>query len=471
MLLRALCLALWLAGSATASTHLVEVRGRGERALSALLVRQQDPASEDFRRWLTPREFGARFGAPARDLKRVSRWLRGAGCRVRRFPSRRLVGCTGPAALDVPPDLRALGTSDLPLRFHLDDTGLRPESIVADTFYFSPQEFARVYGLGSAIGAFVDGAGQSIGIVGISRVDPADVNRFRLRFGFPPADLEQVAGVRAPGQVSELEAILDVTWAGALAPGAHVVLAVGNTVSDSLAYLVNRADVSVITSSVSLCRSRRAHPYVAASRRLFRQAAAQGQTVLFASGDSGPRSCERGGLDPLVSSEWVTAVGGTQPLPTLDASGLAIAYGREVAWGGDGGASGGGVTGGRRPSYQRGRAHRTLPDVSLPATQVYPIGLDGRVGCCLGGTSAASPAWAAAIAQLNQVMGARAGFLNPRLYELGRAQRAGGLAVYHDVRDGSNSFDGVRGFRAHRGYDLATGWGTIDGPPFFAAFP
>src|SRR5262249_24113499 len=112
MVLRAFLLSLWLAGSATATTHLLEVRGRDERGLSALLARQQDPGSADFHRWLTPHEFGVRFGASARDLKRVSRWLRGAGCRVHRFPSRRLVRCTGPAALEVPRDLRALGAAD-----------------------------------------------------------------------------------------------------------------------------------------------------------------------------------------------------------------------------------------------------------------------------------------------------------------------------------------------------------------------
>ena len=110
-----------------------------------------------------------------------------------------------------------------------------------------------------------------------------------------------------------------------------------------------------------------------------------------------------------------------------------------------------------------------MPDVAFPAAPLYPIVLGGAL-TLVGGTSAAAPAWAGALAQVNQVRGKRAGFLNPELYRLGNAQRRGGAAVFHDVTVGSNSLDGMRGFPARPGYDLATGWGSLDGPTFFAAF-
>ena len=75
-----------------------------------------------------------------------------------------------------------------------------------------------------------------------------------------------------------------------------------------------------------------------------------------------------------------------------------------------------------------------------------------------GGTSAGAPQWAGIVADINQARGGKAlGFLNKRLYKLGRQ---GALnAISHDVTVGNNGID-VEGFPAARGFDLATGWGT-----------
>ncbi|HLK10651.1 MAG TPA: S53 family peptidase [Candidatus Binatia bacterium] len=457
--------------------HLVVLAGRGDRDLATLLARQRDPRSPEHERWISPREFGRRFGARSRDLRRVRRWLRAAGCRIRPFTSRWLVACEGPVALAVPPGLEGivaevLDAADAPaVAFNHRTDGLRPALRTGSRWVLSPAELARIYGLDSPGGAFVDGRGRTIGIVGVSALDPADVAAFRARFGLAPIDLEQVGGPRQPGSAGELEATLDVTWAGAVAPGAHIVLAVGAGVVDALAALVDRSDVDVVSLSLAICPGGGARPFITTALRLFRQAAIQGQTVLVASGDRGPRSCPGRGLDPFASSPWITAVGGTTPMPILDSSGVAEGYGTEVAWSEPDAASGGGVSGAPRPRYQRGNAHRTVPDVAFPAAVIYPIGYGGAVRCCIGGTSAAAPAWAGAVARLAELRGRRVGFLNDRLYRLGRAQRRGGPAVFHDVTRGSNAIGGARGFRAHTGYDLVTGWGTIAGPAFFAAFP
>jgi hypothetical protein len=50
------------------------------------------------------------------------------------------------------------------------------------------------------------------------------------------------------------------------------------------------------------------------------------------------------------------------------------------------------------------------------------------------------------------------GYLNDRLYLLGGTGLLNNL--FHDVRAGDNSFGGVDGYSATRGYDLPTGWGT-----------
>jgi subtilase family serine protease len=53
-----------------------------EAELDELVEAQHDPASPLYHRWLTPAEYGARFGASAPDLARVTAWLAGHGFEV-----------------------------------------------------------------------------------------------------------------------------------------------------------------------------------------------------------------------------------------------------------------------------------------------------------------------------------------------------------------------------------------------------
>jgi subtilase family serine protease len=88
------------------------------------------------------------------------------------------------------------------------------------------------------------------------------------------------------------------------------------------------------------------------------------------------------------------------------------------------------------------------------------------------GTSEATPEFAAIVALADQVAGHRLGLLNPRLYALA-ASHAPGIV---DVTAGNNTvsfrqgaagkLDTVQGYPAGKGYDLVTGVGTINAPPF-----
>ena len=67
-----------------------------QEALDALVEAQHDAGSGLYRRWLTPAEYGARFGASAEDLARVTAWLKGHGFTVEEIPaSNRLVIFSG----------------------------------------------------------------------------------------------------------------------------------------------------------------------------------------------------------------------------------------------------------------------------------------------------------------------------------------------------------------------------------------
>jgi pseudomonalisin len=459
---------------------LVALRGRHEAALRALLEAQQDPASPDYRHWLTPAEFGRRFGASPRELKRVERWLRADGCRIRRSAARRHVECVGshpgPLSDDVAPTVEDV--LDLDARLEIAyPAGGEPHSVTSDGhFYFTPQEYATFYDLASLHAARIDGAGQRIGIVGTVPVDPAEIAAFRDFFGLPPLDLEQ-HGTPAPSGPDEqdiLEANLDVSWSGAMAPGASVVLSItGGTVVDAIRDLVDRTDISVISLSLELIPSSRTQAYIRQSLKLFQQAAAQGKTVLVASGDFGALRTEKPkpkrGVGSFAQSPFVTAVGGTSPSPAESGDGT---YGSEVVWQEGKLASGGGRSKLRRPSWQKGlgSATRTVPDVSLAASGVYPVPLHGDLALA-SGTSAAAPAWAGIVAMLNQQKGRPVGPLNETLYGLGNAQAMGGAAVFHDIVEGSSQTTVAKGFPAKPGYDLATGWGTPIGSALFAAFP
>lgn len=49
------------------------------RALEALIADRENPQSPEYHRWLTPEEFGARFGASQEKAARVTAWPRASG--------------------------------------------------------------------------------------------------------------------------------------------------------------------------------------------------------------------------------------------------------------------------------------------------------------------------------------------------------------------------------------------------------
>ena len=113
---------------------------------------------------------------------------------------------------------------------------------------------------------------------------------------------------------------------------------------------------------------------------------------------------------------------------------------------------------------------RGIPDVSYNAALSTPILLyasfvpqsqGGANWYFVSGTSEATPQWAGIVADLNQYLGRRLGFLNQQLYALGQA----GQLNIHDITIGNNGLVGVQGatapgYSAGPGWDLASGWGT-----------
>ena len=474
---------------------LLVLRGRDAHGLERFIARSH-------RHWLDPHEFGQRFGAPPASVRRAARWLRANGLRVRhRYADRTLIECDDPPDAVartfgvrlgrahgrfrashppvVPAELGALDVLGLDGARTVPRFAIRPAARTpGNRFYISPADFRRMYGLDAPTVAPLTGAGQRISVPALGDADGTAVANFRAFFGLPPATVKTVIAGHDPGPNVDpsfrTEATLDVTWAGAVAPAAEIEVVRGSDLLVILGRQVNVNPAPIISISLAVCSSHRMLQRLArATDVLFREAAAQGQTVLVASGDTGAINCDRREADVLAASPHVTAVGGTEVDPVRDAAGNAVGYGSERAWNTGSAASGGGrATFFPRPFYQRGGTGRAVPDVAAPADD-YPIGVGSRLVCCIGGTSAAAPAWAGIVALLAQARGQPLGLLNPTLYRLGRLQAHGGPAVFHDVTQGSST---VRlkgklrpGFAAHRGYDLTTGWGSPDVPALLGA--
>src|SRR5262249_32567648 len=242
---------------------------------------QQDPSAPDYHRWIGAQEFGRRFGAAPRDLKRVERWLRSWGCRIKRAAGRQQVQCVGGQPGALPSGLAPLVDDvidlDQPvaLQHHLDSSRLQPQSVLpSGAFYFTPQEYADFYAFEALHSAGIDGSGQRIGIVATAGVEPADIAAFRSFFGLPALDLEQVG---TPGNnISRddlIEAVLDVTWSGAVAPGAAGRLSISSgTLGGAATHPVQRTHGSVMGPSRDFIPAKRAPPPIPPALKPFPQA-------------------------------------------------------------------------------------------------------------------------------------------------------------------------------------------------------
>ena len=356
------------------------------------------------------------------------------------------------------------------------------------------------------------------------RVHPA-VRRVRVDGGI---------SVAASGD-GTLEATADIEVLAALAPRARVLvyqapLSGGDqSIVDTYGAIAQQDRAQVVSSSWGGCEPLAGADVVRIEAQIFQEMALQGQSVMAAAGDSGPEGClpdvkevsARVAYSLQVgnpaSQPFVTAVGGTtitrygsppvQSAWNQTPAGLGFPapfngkHGRPGRYPGNL-AGGGGVSRiWRMPSWQAGavRGHisgarcgaprgtgcREVPDVSALAaigtrgTRGYVIygtagAFKGKGWLTAGGTSLATPLWAALAALADQqAAGHRLGLLSPSLYRIARADPR----AFTDVMTGGNGYlaryarhahrtcrSGARRrqpcYPAGRGYDMATGLGS-----------
>lgn len=332
--------------------------------LDALVEAQHDSASPLYRNWLTPEQYGARFGVSTGDLQRVMSWLQGHGFKVDQIPvSNRLVIFSGTAqqveetfhpamrlyevdgvehvanALDPQIPVALAGVVGGVVSLHdFRRQGQRtmrralavasPEYTTGGTNYLFPADWAAIYDLNPLYAAGVTGKGTTIAIVGRSNIVLSDVATFRTAGGLTANQPSVVLVSSNPGLVSgdQDEATLDVEWSGATAPGAAVnfVVAASTATTDgvdlSAQYIVNHASGQVMSTSYGSCEQDMGTTELAFYNALWQQAAAEGISAFVSSGDAGAAGCYSGssttaagaGVNGLCSSQYATCVGGTE---------------------------------------------------------------------------------------------------------------------------------------------------------------
>jgi kumamolisin len=343
---------------------------------------------------------------------------------------------------------------------------------------YSGADLAKLYNFPAG----TTGKGQTIAIIELGGgYKPADLAAYWNQEHISPAP--SVVAVSVGGATNspvgnpnsdDGEVLLDIDVIGTAAPGARMaVYFAHNTTAGFLKAITQAAhdkqrNPSVISISWGMAEDAPGG-WTAQARTAFNQAirdaGALGVTVTVAAGDDGSRDNVNDGkahVDFPAASPFALGCGGTK----LTSQGGNITS--EVVWNEPtGGATGGGVS---RffalPGYQNGvgvppqhdtqKPGRGVPDVAGDADPFtgYRVRVDGQ-NLVFGGTSAVAPLWAALIARVNEKLGKRAGFANPKLYKHG---------MQRDITSGNNG-----AYSAQTGWDACTGLGSPDGAKVLAA--
>lgn len=444
----------------------IKLSSSQQAELSQLLEEQRDPSSANYQKWLTPEDYGNKFGLSLSDMDKLTSWLRSEGFSVDHVArSMNWIAFSGtagqvdrvfqtdlhsylvegmfhfantrrptvPAALSgVVADIQGLNNFRLkPQR--LRARKLSPEYTSSGTTHnLAPGDLATVYDITPLYNSGINGANQKLVVAGQTDIVMSDIVAFRTQFGLNAANTPQlVLYGKDPGTSAEdlPEADLDLEWSGSVAPNATIIYVYSGNVISSVQYAISQNLAPVISLSYGGCEAENS----SSLESIAQQANAQGITWLASSGDSGAAGCDGGtvathglAVNMPASIPEVTAVGGTElnegngtywSTTNNATGGSALSYIPEMAWNdsvtrGDLAASGGGASiYYTKPTWQTGvgvpaDGARDVPDVSLPASPDHDgyFFYTGGSLSVVGGTSVSTPAFAGVVTLLNQYL-------------------------------------------------------------------
>ena len=493
---------------------------RDPAGLETFLAQVYDPASPNYRQFLTPEEFTARFGPTEQDYQAVKEFARTNGLQIIGTHGNRLLLDVRGRVADVerafhfnlrkfkhPTEAReffapdAEPTVDAALRMadvsglsdysrphpkirRLDvSAGVLPKNGSGSGGAYLGNDFRNAYVPGTTL----TGAGQMVGLLQFDGFYSSDIAAYATAAGIPAIPLQTISvdgynGVPTPGANSgNGEVSLDIEMTMAMAPGLAKIVVFeadpnGGNANTILASMVTNTAIKQFSCSWGWSGG----PSTTTDN-YFKQMASQGQSFFNASGDSDAFTTGAGSVNGVdntslnnapSSSPYITQVGGT----TLTMNGTGASYASETVWnrGGGVGSSGGISSYYAIPSWQTNismtaskgsTTKRNIPDVALTSESVYVYYGNGSTGT-FGGTSCAAPLWAGFMALVNQQAANQgnpsAGFINPAVYALGTGPNSS--LYFHDTTKGDNTWSSSSSqFYAVPGYDLCTGWGTPTG--------
>jgi subtilase family serine protease len=343
-----------------------------ESELLRFLAEAHRKDSANFHKWLKPGQLGQEYGPSDDDVAVVQSWLQSQGFSVAKVSSGKAAiqfsGTAGQVKTTFHTELHTyivngethhanstdpqipnavapvisgiLGLSDFSPKPLVKPLGkatydpvwhkTTPQWTVPNSphpyYALSPKDFATQYDLTPLYSAQIDGARQTIGIINESNIDLGQVIAYRKLFnldkpGAAPNLPQVVIDGPDPGvNGSAIESYLDVEEAGALAPQATVKLYISKGLEQATLRAVSDDEASVLSLSFGGCEAALGASQMAFYNYMWEQAAAQGQTVMVSSGDSGSATCDDLGnpfallglqVNGLASTPWNIAVGGT----------------------------------------------------------------------------------------------------------------------------------------------------------------
>ena len=325
---------------------------RNEAALDSLLAAQQTPGSPSYHKWLTPAEFGARFGPAARSMSNVRSALAGLGLQVTATHTRSLhvAGTAAQVNRAFQTTLNTVtlanGARSIVAASPLSASGaLRREGVVVADFTGIPNRQTHSVKLGPVAdnrngpaGAYnyndmkqaydypsyqtilpggnrLDGTGIRVAVVMATDALDSDIaamfnhELFTATTGKQPPTIEHLpidgGAPFDPNSGVSVEASLDVQQVLGGAPGSSVTLLSLPDLSDQhildgYIQIVDQNRWDMVNSSFGGCELNYTKAYnngtsfvgvLRLYHDVFRQGNAQGVTFVASSGDSGGLSC------------------------------------------------------------------------------------------------------------------------------------------------------------------------------------
>jgi hypothetical protein len=357
------------AGTSMVGHHVTVVLQRTasqQAALAQYLSDVQNSESSQYHKWLTPADYGARFGVAADDVQTVTAWLQSQGLKIERVsPAANMISFSGtvgqlqsafsttihsvsvrgkahianlrsaqiPRALS-PVVKGVMGLDDFhphsnlvqgpTAKFNATTHRIEPDLTLFDQagnpyLYMDPSDAATIYDTPNAAlnpsysGTTYDGTGVTVGVVGDTDVSLVPVTNYRLAF------LGETAGsVNLPTPVldgsdpgtngDELEAFLDLEVLGGIAPKAKINYYESDDTDlsaglfDAMQRAINDNVVSILSISYGSCEANLGASTNQFLEEIYSQAAAQGITVTVSSGDSGSAGCDNQDVETSASN-------------------------------------------------------------------------------------------------------------------------------------------------------------------------